>query len=65
MINSRGIKLNNTDEVSWGDIFNDEVYNESNGKSSTNYLSFNDEKISILVGVTVDYVKQLREELIG
>lgn len=26
---------------------------------------FNDEKISILVGVTVDYVKQLREELIG
>lgn len=47
ILNSKGIRLSNCNEVPWEKVFNDEVLTESNGKSSNSYLSFNDEKISI------------------
>jgi hypothetical protein len=47
VINNKGIKLKNENLISWDQIYNDKVYCESSGKSSTNYLVFNDEKISI------------------
>lgn len=47
VINDRGIKLKNENLISWDRIYNDRVYSQSNGKSSTNYLAFNDEKIEI------------------
>lgn len=60
ILNSKGIKLNNCNEVSWNEVFYDEVFSESNGKSSTNYLSFNDEKISIDdLDVTVSELEKL------
>lgn len=47
IINNEGIKLKNTNLIPWNQVYNDRVFNESHGKSSTNYFAFNDEKISI------------------
>jgi hypothetical protein len=47
IINSEGIKLKKTDLTPWNQIHNDRVFNESHGKSSTNYFAFNNEKIAI------------------
>jgi uncharacterized membrane protein YciS (DUF1049 family) len=47
VINDKGIRLKNENLISWDKIYDDKVYNQSNGKSSTNYLAFNDEEISI------------------
>ena len=47
VINDKGIKLKNEKLISWNRIYNDRVYSQSNGKSSTNYLAFNDEKVEI------------------
>lgn len=47
IINSEGIKLKNMELTPWNQIHNDRVFNELNGKYSTNYLAFNGEKISI------------------
>lgn len=47
IINSEGIKLKNTSLTAWNQVYNDRVFNESHGKHSTNYLSYNSEKISI------------------
>ena len=47
MINDNGIRLKNENLISWDKIYNDRVYSQSSGKSSTNYLAFNDEKIEI------------------
>jgi hypothetical protein len=47
IINDKGIKLKNEKLVSWRKIHNDEVFAKSNGKSSTNYLAFNNEMIDI------------------
>lgn len=46
-LNDKGIKLKNENLISWNRIYNDRVFNQSNGKSSTSYLAFNDEKIAI------------------
>ena len=47
IINDKGIILENENLITWDSIYNDRVYSRSNGKSSTNYLAFNDEEISI------------------
>lgn len=47
IINDKGIKLKNENLIPWNKIYNDRVFSQSNGKSSINYLAFNDEKISI------------------
>lgn len=47
IINNEGIKLKETTLMAWNQIYNDRVFNESHGKSSTNYFAFNNEKISI------------------
>jgi len=47
VINDKGIILKNENIISWDKIYDDKVYNQSNGKSSTNYLAFNEEEISI------------------
>lgn len=47
VINDKGIKLKNENLIAWNKIFNDRVYCKSNGKSSTNYLAFNEEEIVI------------------
>jgi hypothetical protein len=47
VINDEGIRFKNENLISWDKIYNDRVYSESSGKSSTNYLVFNDEKIEI------------------
>lgn len=47
IISERGIKLKQEDFISWDKIHNDRIYNESNGKSTTTYLIFNEEKIVI------------------
>lgn len=47
IINDNGIILKNENLISWNKINNDRVYSVSNGKSSTNYLAFNDEIVSI------------------
>lgn len=47
ILNDKGIKLKNENLIPWSKIYNDRVFSQSNGKSSTNYLAFNDEKIVI------------------
>lgn len=47
VINDKGIKLKNENLTSWSRIYNDRVYVQSNGKKSTSYLAFNNEKIQI------------------
>jgi len=54
VLNDKGIKLKNENLVSWNKIFNDRVFSESNGKSSTNCLAFNEEKIEI-DDLTIEY----------
>ncbi|WP_304197447.1 hypothetical protein [Flavobacterium alvei] len=54
VLNDKGIKLKNENLVSWNKIFNDRVFSESKGKSSTNYLAFNAEKIAI-DELTIEY----------
>ena len=54
VLNDKGIKLKNENLVSWNKIFNDRVFSESNGKSSTNYLAFNAEKI-VIDELTIEY----------
>lgn len=54
VLNDKGIKLKNENLVSWDKILNDRVFSESNGKSSTNCLAFNDEKIAI-DELTIEY----------
>ena len=46
-INAKGIKLKNKKMVSWDKIYDDRVFTQNSGKSSTNYLAFNDEMINI------------------
>lgn len=47
VINDKGIKLKNENLISWSSIHDDRVYSERKGKSTTNYLAFNDEEIEI------------------
>jgi hypothetical protein len=47
ILNDKGIKLKNENLIPWSKIYNDRVFSQSNGKSSTNYVAFNDEKIVI------------------
>jgi hypothetical protein len=47
IINDRGIQLKDKKLKPWNKIFNDHVYAQTTGKSSTNYLIFNNKKISI------------------
>lgn len=47
IINNKGIKLKHGSVIPWNEIYNDSVFSQSNGKSSSNYLVFNDEKIAI------------------
>ena len=47
VINDKGIKLKSEKLIYWNKIYNDRVYSQSNGKRSTSYLAFNDEKIEI------------------
>lgn len=47
IVNDKGIKLKNENLTPWNRIYNDRVFSQSNGKKSTNYLAFNDEKIAI------------------
>jgi uncharacterized membrane protein YciS (DUF1049 family) len=59
-INDKGIKLKNENLISWDRIYNDRVYSQSNGKSSTNYLAFNDEEIEIDdLGITFSELEKL------
>lgn len=60
IINDKGIKLKNENLVSWDRIYNDRVYSQSNGKSSTNHLAFNDEEIVIDdLGITFSELEKL------
>jgi len=60
VINDKGIILKNENLISWNKIYNDRVYSQSNGKSSTNYLAFNDEEISIDdLGITFSELEKL------
>jgi len=47
IINAEGIKLKNEKLAKWKNIRNDRVFIEMNGKSSTTYLAFNNEKIDL------------------
>lgn len=60
VINDKGIILKNENIIIWDRIYNDRVYNQSNGKNSTNYLAFNDEEISIDdLGITFSELEKL------
>jgi len=60
VINDKGIILKNENIISWDKIYYDRVYSESSGKSSTNYLAFNDEKIEIDdLGITFSELEKL------
>lgn len=54
IINDKGIILKNENLISWNTIYDDRVYSQSNGKSSTNYFAFNDETVSI-EGLTIKF----------
>ncbi|WP_395049171.1 hypothetical protein [Flavobacterium sp.] len=60
IINDKGIILKNENLITWDSIYNDRVYSQSNGKSSTNYFAFNDEEISINdLGTTFSELEKL------
>ncbi|MCD0472150.1 hypothetical protein [Flavobacterium sp. JAS] len=47
IINDKGIKLKNEKLIPWNRIHNDKVFTKTSGKSSTNYLAFNNELVDI------------------